>query len=133
VMVTCITCHACRVSVRVEVVDASETRVRNGDFSACWAPDSAEPRRLDKIRLPWVEIGRYDVLKVPRRIGRCRRWQEVQQSNVELDIESLSLCRLCNRKDQQHGTANEKNSYSPFHLSSPFACRLADCQQKSTG
>ena len=114
-------------------VPPGEIRVRDRDERIGCAPEPAEPRRLDKIRLPWVKIRRLDVVKVPRRIGRCRRWQEVQQSNVELDIESLSLCRLCNRKDQQHCTANEKNSYSLFHLSSPFACRLADCQQKSTG
>src|SRR5256885_1850725 len=98
-MIARIARHARCVRERLEVVDASATYVRNGDGSVCRAPDSAEPRRLDKIRLPWVKIRRLDVVEVSRWISRCRRRQEVQQVNVQLGVECLGLCR-CNRKDQ---------------------------------
>src|SRR5437764_1263987 len=124
-MVAQITCSACGVGVRPEAADASESRVRNGDGSIGWAPDPAEPRGLDKIRLARVEIGRLDVVKVSRRIGRGRRRQKVQHAEIELNsgriyrIGRLALRELCNRKDQQRCTANEKNRYCLLHLSSP--------------
>src|SRR5438552_6566050 len=108
------------VRERLEVVDASATYVRNGDSSVGWAPESAEPGRLDKICFAWVEIRRLDVVKAPRWISRCRRGQQVQQVNVQLGVECLGRCRLCNRKDQQRCNANKKNRYCLFHLSSPF-------------